>query len=87
MNQKKISEALKENRLLIGSRSVMKGIKNGNVLSVFFAKNIPSSIRDDLEYYAKISEIELKQFDGNSSQLGELCGKPFKILMTGIKKQ
>ena len=87
MSQKKISDALKENRLLVGSKSVMKGIRNGRVSAVFFAENIPQSIRNDLEYYAKVSGVEVNAFKGNSAQLGELCGKPFKILLVGIKKE
>ena len=86
-SKKEISLALKEKRILIGSRRVMRDVKNGKVSSVFFANNAPSNVRKDLEYYANVSKIEVKEFGGNSVQLGEFCGKPFKILLVGIKNK
>jgi large subunit ribosomal protein L30e len=81
-----IREAIKEKRIVIGTRSVMKGVKGGGVKNVFFASNCPESTKKDLEYYASGSFVTLMEFSGNSLQLGELCGKPFNILLVGIKK-
>ncbi len=81
-----IREAMKEKRLVIGSRSVMKGVKGGSVKNVVFASNCPENTKKDLEYYASGSFVAIKEFSGSSLQLGELCGKPFNILLVGIKK-
>ena len=81
-----IKEALKEKRVIIGSRTVMKGVKVGSLGSVIYASNCPESTKKDLEHYSQAGFIPVKKFEGNSVQLGELCGKPFNVLMLGIRK-
>jgi len=85
LNQE-IREALKEKRIIIGSRSVVKGVKRGYLKGVVAASNCPDSLKKDLDYYAANAFITIKEFKGSSVQLGELCGKPFSILLVGIKK-
>jgi large subunit ribosomal protein L30e len=81
-----IKDAIKEKRIIIGSRTVIKGVKKGRISSVVYASNCPEGIRKDLEYYSKGGFMGLKEFMGNSVQLGELCGKPFNVLLVGIIK-
>lgn len=81
-----IKTAQNKGVLMLGSRTVLKGVKNGKTAEVFYAINTPEATLKDLEYYSRISGVSLKKFDGNSAQLGELCGKPFKILLTAVKK-
>jgi large subunit ribosomal protein L30e len=81
-----IKEAMKEKKILIGSRTVIKGVKRGHLDSVIYASNCPEETRKDLEYYSRGGFLELKEFKGNSVQLGELCGKPFNVLLIGIRK-
>jgi len=81
-----IKEAMKEKRIIIGSRTVMKGVKRGHINSVIYASNCPQETRKDLEYYSKSGFLGLKEFQGNSVQLGELCSKPFNVLLVGIRK-
>jgi len=81
-----IREAIKEKKIVLGSRSVVKGVKRGFLKNVVAASNCPESLRKDLDYYAGNELIAIKDFKGSSAQLGELCGKPFSILLVGIKK-
>ena len=81
-----IKEAMKEKKIIIGSRTVIKGVKKGHINSVVYASNCPDETRKDLEYYSKSGFLGLKEFQGNSVQLGELCGKPFNVLLVGIRK-
>ena len=81
-----IKDAMKEKKIVIGSRTVMKGIKRGHLNSIIYASNCPEITRKDLEYYSKSGFLGLKEFKGSSVQLGELCGKPFNVLLVGIKK-
>jgi len=81
-----IREAIKEKRIVIGSRSVVKRVKRGSLKSVVVSSNCPGPLRKDLDYYATNAFITVREFKGNSVQLGELCGKPFSILLVGIKK-
>ena len=81
-----ISGALKEDKLLIGSRSVFRALKKGGLEAVIRASNLPEGRKKDLEHYMSVSGIGIREFRGNSAKLGETCGKPFNILLVGIKK-
>ena len=85
--EKEIKDAMKEGRLVMGSNSVIRGIKLGKIETVIYASNIPENKKRDLSYYSNISAFNMKMFSGNSAELGELCGKPFSILMVGIAKK
>jgi large subunit ribosomal protein L30e len=83
---KEIKEAMKEEKLVIGGRNVLKGIKSGKVKYVIYPINCKENVMGELNYYNKNFGLEIKKFKGNSRQLGELCGKPFNVMLLGIKK-
>ncbi len=80
-----IKDAVKGKKLLIGTRAVLKGMKNTTVATVICASNCPRETRNDVEHYGDISKTEVMEFKGDSSKLGEACGKPFKALVVGIE--
>jgi large subunit ribosomal protein L30e len=84
--EKEIKKALKDKRLIIGSRSVLKEARFGRLGSLVYASNTPKSAVNDIQRYAGIAGIDVQEFPGNSVQLGELCGKPFAVLLLGIAK-
>lgn len=84
--EKKIKSALKDGGIVLGSRSVLKGMKNRRLDSVVYASNCPESVMKDLDHYSRVSGTRIEGFNGNSVQLGEFCGKPFNILIVGMKK-
>jgi ribosomal protein L30E len=87
---KKVEEALKEavkkDRIVIGTRSVIKGLKRGEFRLVVFASNTPEAFRQDLGHCAGVSGIDIQGLEGDSAHLGDLCGKPFHILAVGVRK-
>lgn len=86
MPAKDIRDAIKEKRLLIGSREVLRSLRKGRIESVFFATNCPEQSRNQLMHYSGISGVRMEKFEGNSRQLGEICGRPYKTTMVGIIK-
>ena len=84
--EKEIRKALKEKKVVMGSRSVIRGIKNNSFSEVVLAGNCPEGTRTDIGRYAGLSGVAVKPFEGNSAQLGQVCGKPFNILLIGIRK-
>ncbi len=81
-----ISEAEKEGKLVIGSNMILRHARKGGLKAVIYATNMPEGRKEDLEKYCSVSSLEMKEFDGDSMRLGESCGKPFNVLMVGIKK-
>jgi len=81
-----IKDAVKGKKLIMGTRRVLKGAKNASLIEVICASNCPEQIRKDINHYTGISKTEVTDFKGDSSKLGEACGKPFKALVVGIQK-
>ena len=85
-SEKLIKDALKAGKTVIGKESVMKAVKTGKVTTVMCPVNCPAGLLKEFEYYGKVSGLKLEKFEGNSADLGQLCGKPFNIVILGIEK-
>ncbi len=83
---KELRNALKENKVIIGSKKTIKYLKLGNVKLIILANNCPDNIKKDIENYVKLSGIKIENFDGTAKQLGIFCGKPFAIASLAIVK-
>jgi large subunit ribosomal protein L30e len=81
-----LREALKENKVIIGTGRTSKYLKLGKVKMIVMASNCPDEIRKDMEQYTKLGEVKLEKFDGTAKQLGVFCGKPFSIATLAIVK-
>jgi len=71
-------------QVVIGSRKTLKLVKLGKVKVVVRASNLPPYLREDLEYYARLSNIPIIVFPGTNVELGTVIGKPFSVAMLGI---
>ncbi len=83
--KKEIKKAIEEGKLIIGSREIIKKLKMDKLNLIVVAKNCPENIRKDLEYYSKIAEVDVVEFDGTERDLGIFCGKPFPIAAVAIE--
>jgi large subunit ribosomal protein L30e len=83
---KELRDALKENKVVFGSKITIKYLKLGNVKLIVTASNCPDNVKKDIENYAKMSGIKVGNFDGTAKQLGIFCGKPFSIASLAIVK-
>ena len=84
--QDDIKKAMKAGSIIIGSNNVIRGLKTGEIKSVIYPSNCKEEMLKDLSYYSEHFGIETQKFEGNSRQLGEICAKPFNIMLIGIKK-
>jgi len=82
---KEIKDALENKKTVIGTKEVLKSIRNGKIEKIFLASNCPEEIQKDIKHYAQLSNIEIVKFDGTGKQLGVFCGKPFPIAVLGIR--
>jgi large subunit ribosomal protein L30e len=83
---KELKDALKESKVVFGSKRTIKYLKLGDVKLIVIASNCPEDVKKDLERYTKMSGIKLENFDGTAKQLGIFCGKPFSIASLAIVK-
>ena len=79
-----IKTILRTGKVVIGSRRTLKLVKLGKVKAVIAASNLPRELKEDLEYYAKLSRVPVIVFPGTNMELGVVCGKPFSVAMMGV---
>jgi len=73
-------------KIIIGSRRTIKYLKLGKISKIYLANNVPEDILEDISYYAKLANAEVKKTDMSNVELGILLKKPFKISVIGILK-
>jgi large subunit ribosomal protein L30e len=79
-----VRSAVDSNNVVLGTKETLKKIMVGKVKFVVVASNCEKSSREDLDRYSKMSGTEVKEFEGSSVELGEVCGKPYVVSMLGI---
>ena len=82
--EKELVNALKTGKVILGSRKTLKLVKLGKAKAVIVAENAPPEIRDDIIYYARLSNIPVYVYPGTSLELGAVCGKPFTVASLAI---
>lgn len=79
MSMKELKEALEDKNLTIGTETTLKKLRNGELKTIFLAKNCPSKVRDTIKHYAKISKVNVLELDIKNEELGIICKKLFSI--------
>jgi large subunit ribosomal protein L30e len=80
-----IQEKVKANEVVIGYNRVMKLLKTGKPKMIIIANNMPKERKEALLHNAKLSKVEVKEFDNDNVNLGLVCGKPFSVSALAIK--
>ncbi len=82
-----IRRAVDTGKVLLGLRETEKNVLKGNGKLVVVSNNLNEKEREKLEHVAKLSDIKIYFFKGNSIQLGSVCGKPFPVSVLLIQKE
>ena len=83
---KAISTAVKTGKVIFGANEAMRSAKTGKARLIVVASNSPSQIREDLEYYGKLSQIPVVTYRGNNVDLGMVCGRRFAVATLTVKE-
>lgn len=86
MLEELIKDSIKSKKVIFGYRNSLKFVKMNEPKLIVIAKNIPDGIKKSIEQHAKIHKTKIEVFNGNSKELGALCGKPFSISIIVIKE-
>jgi large subunit ribosomal protein L30e len=78
--------ALKTKKIVLGYRKSLEYLKNDTPKTIVIASNIQENKRAEIEHNAKLSGVNVEVFEGNSKELGVICGKPFPVSALIIKK-
>ena len=80
-----IRTAVKSEKAIIGFKRSIRFIKLNHPKLIVIANNLPKDMRKEIEHNSKMSDAEVKVFEGNSKELGVICGKPFPVAVLVIK--
>jgi len=81
-----IKEKIKQNKVIIGYKTVIKSLKSDRPELIVLAANTPEDKKKMIELNAKISKVQVKEYPKDGVDLGLLCGKPFSISVLAIKR-
>ncbi|MGH1565945.1 MAG: ribosomal L7Ae/L30e/S12e/Gadd45 family protein [Nitrosopumilus sp.] len=75
--EKSLKDALKEDKLTMGSKQVLNSVKNSKL--IVLSQSVKKEIFEQIKSDAKKEKIPLVNFQGTSVALGRLCGLQFRI--------
>ena len=70
-----------------GARTGIAAAILGKAKVFVLASNTPADTREKVENYSKSSNVPLIEFEGNTMELGSVCGKPFPVSVLSIYEQ
>lgn len=83
--EKTLKEALGSSGFKCGQKEVLQSIKGSKL--IVLSRSASETTKRVLEQQAPAAGVQIQQFDGNSMQLGKLCGKPFRVAVVAIKAE
>ena len=83
---KAIAAAVKTGKVSFGTNAAIQSAKTGKAKMIVLAANCPKDIKEDIEYYGKLSKVPVMAYKGASMDLAEVCNKPFIISALTIRE-
>ena len=82
-----IKKLLEQENLVIGNDKTIKGLRENTLSKVFLAANCPEDKKETIMHYASLLDVEVVNLEISNEELGDICKKPFFILVMGVLKQ
>lgn len=83
---KAIGTAVKTGKVVLGANDAVKNAQTGKAKLIVISANCPTGIRSDIEYYGKLSGVNVVVYNGTSIDLGMACKKPFMVSALTVKE-
>ncbi|MCL5100435.1 MAG: 50S ribosomal protein L30e [Candidatus Marsarchaeota archaeon] len=74
-------------KVSIGYRNVLRSISNTSANAVVVASKGNTELINDIKHMCNIASVKVITFDGNPTELGALCGKPFSVNALAVLEQ
>ncbi len=68
-----------EDKVVVGSKEVLRGLRLGTLSVVYLASNAPAKARDDIKVFANHTGIKVIELTFNNEELGVFCKKNYFI--------
>jgi len=83
---KAIATAVKTGKVSFGANAALQNAKTGKAKMIILAANCPKDIKEEIEYYCKLSKVPDMTYKGASMDLAAVCNKPFIISALSIRE-
>ncbi len=83
---KAISTTVRTGKVLYGANNAIRSARTGKAKLILVAANCLQKIREDIEYYCRLSNIPMIIYNGTSIDLGVACGKLFMVSTLTVKE-
>ena len=83
---KAIASAVKTGKVSFGANSALLNAKTGKAKLIILAANCPKNIKNDIEYYARLSKVPVLSYKGGSMDLANICSQLFIISALSIRE-
>ena len=83
---KAILTVVKTGKVSFGARTALQNAKTGKAKMIVLATNCPKNIKEQVEYYGRISKVPIMTYKGTSIDLAAICNKLFIISAISIRE-
>jgi large subunit ribosomal protein L30e len=83
---KAIATAVKTGKVSFGANMALQNAKTGKAKIIVLAANCPKDIKEQVEYYGKISKVPVMTYRGTSIDLAAVCNRLFIISALSIRE-
>ena len=83
---KAIATVVKTGKVSFGANTALQNAKTGKAKMIVLAANCPKDIKEQVEYYGKISKVPTMTYKGTSMDLAAVCNKLFIISALSIRE-
>jgi large subunit ribosomal protein L30e len=83
---KALASVVKTGKVAFGSNAALQNAKTGKAKMIVLAANCPKDIKEQIEYYGKISKVPIMTYKGASIDLANVCNKLFVISALSIRE-
>jgi large subunit ribosomal protein L30e len=83
---KALATVVKTGKVSFGSNMALQNAKTGKAKMIVLASNCPKDIKEQVEYYGKISKVPIMTYKGTSIDLATVCNKLFIISALSIRE-
>ena len=84
--EKAIATAVKTGKVSFGANTALRNAKMGKAKMIILAANCPKNIKEQVEYYGKISKVPTMTYKGTSIDLAAVCNKLFIISALTVRE-
>lgn len=81
-----LKEALKKNKMIIGTKRTVKALRKEELAQVYLASNCPEVLEEDINHFSSFDSVPVEKLAITCDELGVLCKKPFLVSVVAVLK-